>query len=102
MQLVVPKRQHLDSYIAALMAGWSGGSERGQQAAAEEMQRINTDPDTFLVHMEDREALGPSIKLPDGSEVKRLPGLTRWIWDGAFCGRIDLRWQDGTNALPAH
>lgn len=101
MQLVIPKRQHLESYVAALMAGWTF-SERGTEAIVEELQKINTDPDAFLACMEDRKALGPSIKLPDGSEVKRLPSIIRWIWDGAFCGRIDLRWQEGTNALPPH
>ena len=102
MQLITPKPEHLDSYLAALTNGWSTDSARGQQAAVEELQRINADPDAFLACMEDREARGPAIKLPDGSEVKRLPGITRWMWDGAFCGRIDLRWQDGTTSLPPH
>ena len=88
MQLVTPKPEHLDSYLAALTNGWSTDSARGQQAAVEELQRINADPDAFLACMEDREARGPAIKLPDGSEVKRLPGITRWMWDGAFCGQI--------------
>jgi predicted acetyltransferase len=24
------------------------------------------------------------------------------MWDGEFCGRINLRWQPGTEALPPH
>ena len=102
MQLITPTRRYLDSYIAAMTSGWSTHSAQGQQAAVEELQRINADPEAFLACMEDREARGPAIKLPDGSEVKRLPGITRWMWDGAFCGRIDLRWQDGTTSLPPH
>ena len=70
MRLVTPKPEHLASYLAALTNGWSTDSARGQQAADEELQRINADPEAFLACMEDREARGPAIKLPDGSEVK--------------------------------
>jgi predicted acetyltransferase len=42
------------------------------------------------------------VTLPDGSQVTRLPGITRWIWDGEFCGSINLRWQHGTSALPSY
>jgi len=34
--------------------------------------------------------------------VPRLPGFRRWMWDGAFCGSIGLRWQPGTSELPPH
>ncbi|MDT9600035.1 GNAT family N-acetyltransferase [Sphingosinicella rhizophila] len=30
----------------------------------------------------------------------RLPGITRWIRDGDFCGSIALRWWPGGSALP--
>lgn len=49
--------------------------------------------------MEDREAKGPSITLPDGSTAKRLPGFRRWMWDGEFCGSLDSAMKDG-NVLP--
>jgi predicted acetyltransferase len=52
--------------------------------------------------MEDREAKGPPVTLPDGSTAARLPGFKRWLWDGEFCGSIGLRWQPGTTALPPH
>lgn len=42
------------------------------------------------------------MTLPDGSIVPRLPGFHHWMWDGAFCGSIDFRWQPGTTALPPH
>ncbi len=42
------------------------------------------------------------IRLPDGREVARLPGFVRWIWDDSFCGAINLRYQPGTEELPAH
>jgi len=52
--------------------------------------------------MENREAKGPPVTLPDGSTADRVPGFKRWLWDGEFCGSIGLRWQPGTTALPPH
>lgn len=42
------------------------------------------------------------VTLPDGSQIDRLPGFVRWLWDGQFCGSINIRWQPGTPALPPH
>src|ERR1041385_2231519 len=86
MQLVRPGREHLASYVAALEHGWSADNERGLDAAREELSRIQADAAAFLASMEDREAKGPPITLPDGSMAKRLPGFRRWLWDGEFCG----------------
>lgn len=102
MRLVPPSREHLPSYINALQRGWSADNERGDAAAREELSRIHADAESFLASMEDREGKGPAVTLPDGSTVKRLPGIRRWIWDGEFCGSISLRWQPGTPELPAH
>jgi predicted acetyltransferase len=102
MQLVRPTEVHLRSYTSALARGWSADNVRGRVAADEELQRIQADPQEFLATMEDREAKGPLVRLPDGSQVKRIPGLRRWIWDEEFCGSISLRWQPGTTELPPH
>jgi predicted acetyltransferase len=102
MQLVRPGPEHLANYVAALERGWSADNERGVEAAGEELSRIQADAAAFLASMEDREAKGPPITLPDGSAAKRLPGFRRWLWDGEFCGSIGLRWQPGTTALPPH
>jgi predicted acetyltransferase len=101
MHLVRPSPEHLASYVAALERGWSHDNER-PAAAAEELLRIRTDPAAFLASMEDREAKGPAVTLPDGSQVPRLPGLRRWMWDGEFAGNIGLRWQAGTPLLPPY
>jgi len=46
---------------------------------------------------------GPPVFGPDGRIYPRLPGFTRWICaDDDFCGSINLRWQPGTDDLPAH
>ena len=64
--------------------------------------RIAADPEAFLVSLEDREAKGGPIALPDGSFARRVPGFRRWLWDGEICGAIGFRWQPGTAELPPH
>ena len=102
MQLVRPGPEHLASYVAALERGWSHDNVRGVEAAREELAHIQADAAAFLASMEDREAKGPPVTLPDGSSARRLPCFRRWLWDGEFCGSITLRWQPGTPALPSH
>ncbi len=102
MVVVTPAKEHLASYVAALERGWSADTQRGALAAREELDRIRADPDAFLAAMTDRDANGGPVTLPDGTQVARLPGLRRFLWDGEFCGSIGLRWQRGTTALPPH
>jgi predicted acetyltransferase len=102
MQLVRPTKAHLASYIAALERGWSADNERGVAAARDELANIDADVDAFIASLEDREAKGAPVKLPDGSTVARIPGFRRWLWDGEFAGSIGFRWQPGTTALPPH
>lgn len=101
MRLVRPSAEHLASYANALQRGWSPDNLR-PQAGAEELARLDVDPVAFLASLEDRDAVGPRVTLPDGTVVDRLPGVRRWMWDGEFCGTIGLRWQPGTAALPPH
>ena len=101
MDLVWPAAQYLPGYVHALQQGWSPDNLR-PQAALDELARITEDPDRFLSEQVDREAKGPSITLPDGSKVPRLPGYSRWMWDGEFCGLIGFRWQPGTSELPPY
>jgi predicted acetyltransferase len=101
-ELVWPSAHYLPSYVDALQRGWSSDNLRGEAAAREELERIALDSDAFLASLVDREARGAPIVMPDGSTVPRLPGYSRWIWDGEFCGSIGLRWSPGTEALPPH
>ena len=101
MILVRPAREYLASYVAALERRWSPDNSR-PEVADEQLQRIKADPGAFVAGLEDREAHGGDITLPDGSVVPRLPGYIRWLWDGEFCGSIGLRWQRGTEALPPY
>ncbi len=102
MKLVVPAFEYLESYKDALERGWSPDNVRLEIAAREELARIAADPAAFLSSLDDPEAKGGPVTLPDGSRVPRLPGYRRWLWDGEFCGSIGLRWQKGTSALPSH
>ena len=72
------------------------------EAAKEELGRVSANAQAFIATMEDREAKGPPVTLPDGSVVSRIPGFRRWLWDGEFCGSIGFRWQKGTTELPPH
>jgi predicted acetyltransferase len=101
VDLVRPAAEHLDSYVDALRRGWSADNTR-QLAAEDELREIEADPEVFLATMDDRRGSGPPITLPDGSTVPRLPGFRMWMWDGAFCGSIGLRWQPGTPDLPPY
>jgi predicted acetyltransferase len=100
MKLVVPSLDRLPAYADALRRGWSPDNVRLEEAAREELAAIDKDPATFVASLDDREARGAPIMLPDGSQVARLPGYRRWMWDGEFCGSIGLRWQPATEALP--
>ncbi|MBV9995721.1 MAG: GNAT family N-acetyltransferase [Caulobacteraceae bacterium] len=102
MELVKPSLAHLESYAAALRAGWSPDNVRGRSAAIEQRVAIEANPAAFLAGLWDLEGLGPPVRLPDGSLAERLPGYVLWIWDGAFCGSIGFRWRPGTSALPEH
>ncbi len=67
-----------------------------------ELERLDADPAGFVAAQEDREGAGEPITLPDGTQVPRLPGFRRWIWDDDFVGVISIRWQPGTPVLPPH
>jgi predicted acetyltransferase len=100
--LARPLREMLDDYRDALNRGWSPYNVGGDAPIRAHLAAIARDPDAFVDSLHDPEARGTPITLPDGSTAPRLPGFTCWIWDGSFCGAIHLRWQDGTEELPAH
>ncbi|CCV15693.1 GNAT family N-acetyltransferase [Mesorhizobium sp. STM 4661] len=102
IEIVKPTLEHLPSYKAALERGWSPDNVRLEEATREQLVVIEEDPVAFLAGLDDPEAKGPPISLPDGTTVPRLPGFRRWIWDGEAAGSIGFRWQHGTAELPPH
>jgi predicted acetyltransferase len=102
LNLIVPSLAHLDDYADALKRGWSPDNVREEATAREHLERIAEDRVAFVASLDDREAKGGPIILPDGSKQPRLPGYLRWMWDGEFCGSIGFRWQAGTSALPPY
>jgi predicted acetyltransferase len=102
MELVWPASRFLAGYVDALERGWNADTGRAAVASQEELARIAADADRFVAEQVMREPSGETVTLPDGSQVPRLPGYRRWLWDGEFCGLIGLRWQAGTQELPPH
>jgi len=99
IELVRPAREHLPGYIDALERGWSFNNLR-PKAGFEELAQIRSDPARFLESLDDREAKGPPVALPDGTQVPRLPGYRRWMWDGEFCGRSRCAGSTGATRCP--
>ncbi len=93
----------LPAYAEALRRGFEPSTYEGAAVAEAHLASIERDPADFVRFLDNR-AGGGTIRLPDGREVPRLPGFTRFILDesGAFCGVIHARWQTGTAALPPH
>jgi predicted acetyltransferase len=102
IELATPSLDHLPSYVAALQRGWSPDNMRLLAATHEELAAIAADPAGFVAGLDDPEAKGGPIKMPDGTSRDRLPGIRRWVWDGELAGSIGLRWQNGTSALPPY
>jgi predicted acetyltransferase len=101
MKLVVPAAEHLASYMDALRRGWYPNTTR-PASGPEDLQAIAANAAAFLAEQDDPQGRGAAITLADGSRHKRLPMRRRWLWDGSFCGQINLRWQPGTPELPVH
>jgi predicted acetyltransferase len=99
MDVIRPGPEHVAGYLNALRRGWSPDTNHiGVDNDA--IDRVTSDPGKLLALTDDRAAAGDPVRQPDGSTVPRLPGLTRWMWDGEFAGSINLRWQRGTTDLP--
>lgn len=103
MQLVAPAVEFLEGYRESLRRGWSSETATEDDAAAAgELAEIDADPAAFVAALNDPLRGGKPVTLSDGSQMPRLPGLVRWMWDGEYSGEINLRWRPGTTDLPPH
>lgn len=91
-----PSMAELPGYAAALNMGWSPDNVRTAEAARDHPEMIAEDAAGFVDSLDDQDAKGDPVRLADGSLAPRLPGFTRWTWDGEFCGSIGRQWQRGT------
>ncbi len=98
ISLVEPSLSLLPGYMAALDAGWSPDTTR--DVSGEQLEAIRKDAGEFIRGLMEYECR--TVTLADGSRVPRLPGRVFWIWDGEFCGSINLRFVPGTLDLPPH
>jgi len=99
MKLLKPSIDLIAGYVDALKRGWSPDNLRAD-ASQEQLSKISSDAASFVFDLDDPTAKAGPVKLPDGSEVARLPSIRRWLWDDEFCGHIGLRWKPGTEDLP--
>ena len=102
IELKTPVLELLPHYVDALQRGWTPDHIIGRAATEEQLLAIEQDGAGFVARQTDLAAQGGPVTLPDGSQVQRIPGRQFWIWDGEFCGRLSIRWQPGTAALPPH
>src|SRR5258708_1535193 len=97
LALIPPSLELLPRYAAALATGWSPSTT--ENVSARQLAALNQDATAFLRELTRRDG---TAKLADGRVVPRLPGPVFWIWDGDFCGSINLRYAPGTHVLPDH
>lgn len=102
LRLVRPAAEHLPAYADALRRGFEPSTYDGPAIAAAHLAAIAADAGAFLARLDDPEARGGPITLPDGRQVPRLPGFSRWMIAGGFAGVIHCRWQNDTPELPDH
>lgn len=102
MRIVRPEESRLGGYLGALKRALVTDAKNDEDAhwLSSAIGAIEEDSTSFLAEQDDPKALGGDIKLPDGTYVPRIPGFTRWMWDGEACGSINFRWQPGTTNLP--
>ena len=98
IDLVKPQLGLLPGVVSALGRVAHSDDERAG-IARDELRLISCDAAGYIALLDSRNG-GTPLRLPDGTEVARLPGYRLWIWDGEYAGNISLRWQEGTAALP--
>ena len=102
VSIIKPSLEALPGFVDACQRGWSRDNVGREKTAQVDLAKIAADPAAFVASLDDTEAKGDPIVLPDGTRAQRLPGYNRWIWDGEFAGSIGFRWQPGTSELPPH
>lgn len=98
MELISPDMEHLPLFVAAMERSIAEASLETWYAQ-EQLRLAREEPELLLTQSNDMVGVG-TVRLSDGTEVPRLPGFSRWMWDGQIAGTINFRWQAGTTELP--
>ncbi len=93
--LAEPQAAMLESYASALHRDWS--PEAACDGATAQLAAIEADAKSFIWGLSD---LAGARAQGDGRTMDQRPVLTRWMWDGEFCGCISIRSSDAAAALP--
>lgn len=101
MELVRPEMRYYKSFVEGIRRA-ALVSDSFFQYEARDLAKISADPEGFIRKQQSIDGGGEPVVLPDGSTVPRLPNINRWMWDGEICGRIQLRWAEGTTDLPPY
>lgn len=96
LSLAIPDEQRLPHYIAALERGWSPNNTR--DVSVEQIELYHESPERLVYELTRQDGM----IVVGGRHVPRLPNRVFWLWDGEFCGTINLRFIAGTEALPAY
>jgi len=97
LRLVAPNEAMLPAYAAALEKGWSPNTMR--DVSLDQLAELRRDAAVFLRDLTDENG---TVLQPDGSRKPRIPFRVFWLWDGEFCGAINLRFLPGSEDLPPH
>lgn len=103
VELRTPTLELLPHYVDALRRGWTPDHIIGRAAIEEQLRAIELDGAGFVARQTNLRPQDDAVTLPDGSRVVRIPGRQYWLFlEREFCGRLGIRWQPGTPALPPH
>lgn len=101
MELKVPSMAYISSFIEGIERV-SEMDDSFFKSEVSDLLSIKENPAEFLAKQLDPLGGGVPFELSDGTLVPRLPSINRWMWDGEVCGRIQLRWAEGTTDLPPY
>ena len=100
MEIVRPSLEMLESYRQGLVKVLELGDDLNPEYVEDQLKKIADSAQRFVELQDDPDGLGGDVPLPDGTFVPRLPGFSRWMWDGDVCGSINFRWRRGSTDLP--
>jgi predicted acetyltransferase len=95
--LAVPSLEKLPHYVDALKRGWSPHTTR--DVSAEQLALYHDGAEVLLAELTRQDG---TFLQPDGRRTPRLPSRAFWVWDGKFCGAINLRFVPGSEELPPY